>query len=230
MTQDTPVRYELAESIATITLDDGKANVMSETMSRAILAALDRAERDGAVVVLTGRARIFSGGYDLTLFKRPVEEIARTLRAGGEVVERMFGFPLPIVAACPGHAVAQGAFVLLAADVRIGTAGAFKLGLNEVAIGLTIPHYGVEIARARLTPSWFNHATLTGTLYTPDEAFNAGFLDRVVAPEALLASAREEAARLTKLDMNAHRATKQRVRGSALSAIHEGIRSEYPAS
>jgi enoyl-CoA hydratase len=122
--------------------------------------------------------------------------------------------------------VAQGAFLLLAADVRIGAAGDFKIGLNEVAIGLTIPHYGVEIARLRLSPPWFNHATLTGTLYPPHEAQTAGFLDRVVAPDEVLAVASEEALRLTELDMAAHAGTKQRVRGEALRRMREGIDRE----
>jgi enoyl-CoA hydratase len=227
MTESSPVTYDLVDSIATITMDDGKANVMSEPMQHALNAALDRAEADGAVVLLTGRTRIFSGGYDVSMFERSRDEIARTLRAGGGLVERILGFPRPVVAACNGHAVAQGAFLLLAADVRIGAAGAFKIGLNEVAIGLTIPYYGVEIARLRLSPPWFNHATTTGTLYPPDQALVAGFLDRVVDQADALTVAREEAVRLTKLDINAHAGTKQRVRGHALATIHEGIESEF---
>src|SRR5262245_35624442 len=129
---DTPVSYRLEGSIATITMDDGKANVMSDAMLAALRAALDRAESDRAVVLLRGRERIFSAGYDLSMFKRTPAEVARTLLGGAEVVERMLRFPFPIVAACSGHAVAQGAFTLLSADVRLGAQGDFKIGLNEV--------------------------------------------------------------------------------------------------
>lgn len=208
-------------------MDDGKANVMSERMQHALSEALDRAEADRAVVLLTGRGRIFSGGYDVAMFKRSRDEIVRTLRAGGQLVQRLLGFSLPVVAACTGHAVAQGAFLLLAADARIGAAGPFKIGLNEVAIGLTIPYYGVEIARLRLAAPWFNHATTTGTLYPPDEALVAGFLDRVVEHPDVLAVAREEARRLTTIDMNAHAGTKERIRRHALTTIREGIESEF---
>lgn len=230
MSNSSLVTYDLAESIATVTMDDGKANVMSEAMQRALAAALDRAEADGAVVLLSGRPRMFSGGYDTAMFTRSRDEILRTLRMGGELVQRLLGFRRPVVAACNGHAIAQGAFLLLAADVRVGAAGAFRIGLNEVAIGLTIPHYGVEIARLRLTAPYFNHATTTGALYPPDEARAAGFLDRVVEPSEVVALAREEARRLTAIDGSAHAFTKQRVRRHALALMREGIESEFAAA
>src|SRR5262249_34109203 len=159
------VTYRLTDGVATITMDDGKANVMNETMQDALNAALDRAESDQAVVLLAGRPGLFSGGYDMAMFKRSRAEIVRTIRSGGELVRRIASFPRPVVVACTGHAIAQGAFLLLAADARIGAQGAFKFGLNEVAIGLTIPHYGIEIARLKLTAPGFNHACVTGTLY-----------------------------------------------------------------
>lgn len=229
MTMSEAVTYELAGSVATITLDDAKANVMSIPLMEAVRAALDQAEADGAVVLLTGRDGIFSGGFDVALFSRETGEVMATLRTGGNLVHRILGFPLPVVVACPGHAIAQGAFVMLAADVRIGVAGAFRIGLNEVAIGLTIPYYGIEAARQRLTPAGLNHATTTGTLYGPDEATRAGFFDRLVDPVDLQAEARADAERLTQIDLAAHAGTKLRVRDAALAAMRAGIDSEFPA-
>ncbi len=223
------VTYELRDSVATITMDDGKANVMSLAMLDELADAFDRAEGDKAVVVLTGRDRMFSGGYDMAMFRSSREEIVRTIRAGGELTLRILSFPLPVVVACNGHAIAQGAFLMLSADVRLGTAGQFKIGLNEVAIGMTIPIYGIEAARQRLTPASFNHATTTGTLYAPDEALVAGFLDRVVASEQLKTAAAGQARQLTQLDMGAHRATKLRVRAAAIEAMRDGIVEEFPA-
>lgn len=127
---------------------------------------------------------------------------------------------------CNGHAVAQGAFTLLAADVRFGAAGPFKLGLTEVVIGLTIPHYGVEIARMRPAPSYFQHATITGAMYNPDEALRAGLLDAVYPRQELMERAREEAQRLRKLNMPAHVGTKRRVRAPALQLIRDSIDQE----
>jgi len=225
-----PVHYEKRGPVATITMDDGKANVMSPAMMTALAAAFDRAEADGAVVMLRGRERMFSAGYDRGLFQRSGEEIVATIKQGGELVERVLGFPFPVIGACAGHAIAQGAFLLLASDVRIGVSGDFKLGLNEVTIGLTIPHYGVEIARAQLSPPWFDHATVTGTLYDPEQARAAGFLHTLVEPDALADVARAEAERLSAIDMRAHAGTKLRTRGPVLARIRESIASELAAN
>ena len=229
MTTGELVRYALEDGVAVLTMDDGKANVMSQAMLDALSDAFDRAERDRAVVLLSGRPRMFSGGYDLAMFSRSREVITATLRSGGMLAQRILGFSLPVVAACTGHAVAQGAFTLLACDVRIAAGGPFKIGLNEVAIGLTIPHYGIEIARARLTPSWFNHATLTGTMYGPQEAAAAGFVDRVVEEAHVVEAAREEARKLTKIDLAAHAATKKRVRRHVLETMRALHDEEFPA-
>ena len=227
MTQSPIVQYALRDGVAEITMDDGKANVMTDPMLGALSEAFARAQADAAVVLLSGRPRMFSGGYDLAMFRRSPREIATTLRAGGTLVRRILSFPRPVVAACQGHAVAQGAFMLLSADVRVGALGDFKIGLNEVAIGLTIPHYGVEVARMRLTPPWFNHATLTGTLYTPEQALTAGFFDATVSAGEVLSSARDFAHKLTQIDAGAHAGTKLRVRRAALAAIDEGNASEF---
>lgn len=226
MTNDALVSYALEGGIARIRMDDGKANVMSAAMLGQLNEALDRAQEAQAVVVLEGRERMFSAGYDMAMFQRPADEIVATIRAGGELVTRMLDFPRPVVAACTGHAIAQGAFTLLAADVRIGVAGSFKLGLNEVAIGLTIPHYGVELARHRLAAPFFDHATMTGMLYPPERAREAGFLDEVVEAAELHETVEREAQRLSQLDMNAYAGTKARTRGAALTRMREGIAQE----
>ncbi|MFR9751725.1 crotonase/enoyl-CoA hydratase family protein [Nocardia sp. 004] len=224
------VAYRLDNGVATITLDDGKANVMSESMISAIAGALDRAEADRAVVLLTGRSRMFSAGYDLATFSRSPEDIRRTMRAGGDLIHRLLEFPFPVVAACPGHAIAQGAFTLLATDVRFGIAGDFKLGLNEVAIGLTVPHYGVEVARHRLTAPGFDRAMNTGILVDPAEARDMGFLDVLVADaDELHVRATAEAHRLTGIDFGAHTQTKLRVRAQVCAAVRTGIDSEFGA-
>ncbi|MBW1761659.1 MAG: crotonase/enoyl-CoA hydratase family protein [Deltaproteobacteria bacterium] len=221
------VSYEHSEGIGTITMDDGKVNAMSVTMMQEINAALDQAEEDGAVVILTGRKGVFSAGFDLAVFKQGMEPLMEMLRVGARLTERLLSFPFPVVAACNGHGIAMGSFLLMSTDVRIGVDGPFRIGMNEVAIGMTLPYFAVEIARQRLTPAYFNRGTILAEMYSPQEAVSPGFLDRVVAADQLLVTARETAAALTKLDMPAHAATKLRVRGAALEALRQAITSEF---
>jgi enoyl-CoA hydratase len=121
----------------------------------------------------------------------------------------------------------MGAFLLLSADVRIGADGPFKIGLNEVAIGMTVPYFGIEIARQRLTPAHYIRALLTAEIYSPEGAVAAGFLDRVVPAADVVSASRETAASFTRLDMTAHRGTKQRARETALSALRTAMAADF---
>ncbi len=224
------VSYQLQDSIATVTLDDGKVNVLSRQMLRDIDDALDRAAADGAVVVLTGRPGVLSAGFDLRVLRAGDEEAAADLvRAGFELAARMLSFPRPVVIACTGHAIAMGAFLLLSGDYRVGAAGPYKITANEVAIGLTMPRPAVEICRQRLTPAHFNRAVVNAEVHAPDAAVEAGFLDRLVDETQLAGAAREVAEQLRTLDLAAHAATKLRARDTTLAAIRVAIDLDYAA-
>lgn len=221
------VSYDLDGGIATIAMDDGRLNVFSPAMLSALHGAFDEAERDGAVVVLTGREGCFSAGFDLGVFAAGEPERAlEMLRLGATLAERVLGFARPVVVACTGHAVAAGTFVALAADVRIGVDGPFKLGLNEVRIGLTVPWFVIELARQRLQPAHFDRAVVSATMYAPREAVTAGFLDATVPVDQLRAASMQAAAALAELDGAAHAATKLRARAGALEAVRAAIESE----
>lgn len=208
--------YAVADGIATITLDDGKVNALSPATSAEIEERLAQAESDDAIVVLTGREQVFSAGFDLRV---PPEEWPAMVAAGARLAARMLAHPAPVVAACNGSAVAMGAFLLLAADVRIGVQGGHRIGLNEVAIGLTLPWFGVELARHRLTAPYADRCTVTGAILDPEEALRAGFLDRLVAPDALAGAAAGAAADLAKIDRAAHAATKLRTRKDTIERV-----------
>jgi enoyl-CoA hydratase len=220
-------RYELEGGIATITIDDGKVNAFSIPMLKAIHAALDQADHDGAVVVLAGREKYFSAGFDLGVFAGgDVEQIVEMLTLGATLSERVLSFATPVVVACSGHAVAAGSFPALSADVRIGVDGPFQIGLNEVRIGLTVPWFAIELARQRLAPAHFDRAVVNATMYSPDEAVAAGFLDRVVPADELGAASLEAAQALAALNLAAHAATKLRARAGALEAVRAAIETE----
>jgi enoyl-CoA hydratase len=221
------VSYELDGRIATITMDDGKVNAFSIPMLQALHAAFDRAEQDAAVVVLSGRERYFSAGFDLQVFAGgDADRVVEMLTLGAELTERILGFPTPVLTACNGHAVAAGAFVLLAADLRIGVEGPFRIGLNEVKIGLTMPWFAIELARQRLTRAAFSRAVVNATMYSPDTAVSAGFLDLVVEDGELRATSLAQAAELAELNAAAHTATKLRARAGALAAVRAAIETE----
>lgn len=211
--------YQLEGTTAVVTMDDGKANALSAAMIAEVGDALARAEKEATALVLSGRPDRFCAGFDLKVMMSSPEAAKALLRAGSDLLMRLYGSPLPIVAACTGHALAGGALVLLTADVRFGAAGAFRIGLNEVSIGLPVPVLAMELARDRITTTELGRATLRAQIYPPDEAARAGFLDEVVPPADVLPRAKEEAARLGALSRMAYHATKKRLRGRTIEHV-----------
>ena len=223
------IGYRLDGRIATITMDDGKVNALSPGMLGRLDAALDRAESDKAVVLLTGREGVFSAGFDLSTLRAGGPEAIAMVRTGFELAARLLSFPAPVIVACTGHAVAMGVFLLLSGDARVGAAGPYRLVANEVAIGLTLPYAAIEILRQRLSPAHFTRAALLAEPYTPETAVGAGFLDQVVPPDELLDAARGIAEAATMLDSDAHAATKLRARQHTLDAIRAAIDADARA-
>lgn len=220
------VTYRLQDGVAHVVMDDGKVNALSSLMLGEVDRALDRAEADGAVVVLSGRRGIFSAGFDLGVLRGGGPDALGMLQSGFLLAERVLSFPFPVVMACPGHAIAMGVFLLLSGDYRIGTRGPFKITANEVAIGLTMPRAAVEISRHRLSPAAFDRAVVLAEPFAPDGALTAGFFDRVVDPDELEAEATRTAGQLTALDMRAHAVTKVRAREQVLIALRRAIEAD----
>ena len=220
------VTYTLEGSVATIAMDDGKVNALSPAMLAELGSALDQAASDRAVVVLAGRPGIFSAGFDLRVLTGGGPEAVPMLQSGFRLAERMLSFPTPVVVACTGHAIAMGVFLLLSADFRVGADGPFRVTANEVAIGLTMPRAAIEICRQRLTPAACTRAVLLAEVFSPADAVTAGFLDRLSAPDAVIASAHEAAAQMGGLHMAAHDASKQRARAATLEALRRAIEED----
>ncbi len=223
------VSYRLEESTATITMDDGKVNVLSPGMLSQLNAALDQAEADRAAVLLAGRDGVFSAGFDLAVIRAGGPAAARLLRGGFELAARMLALPVPVLVACTGHAIAMGAFLLLAGDYRLGADGPYRITANEVAIGLTLPSAAIEICRQRLGPAHLSRALALAEVFSPEDAVAAGFLDRVVPAGQLRETAAAAAARLAALDLDAHAGSKLRIRSAALSTIRDAIEADFPS-
>jgi enoyl-CoA hydratase len=215
--------YTLDGTVATIQMDDGKVNVVSPAMIQSIGAALDRARADQAAVVLTGRSGTFSAGFDRNVLLGGGSAALDMLVGGFKLAERLLSFPRPVVIACSGHALAMGAFLALTGDYRIGVRGAFKVGANEVAIGLTMPRFATELCKLRLSTTYLQRSVLNAEIYDPETAISAGFLDRVVAAEELPPVAQRIAADLAKLPARSFAFTKQRLREDALVRLRKAI-------
>jgi enoyl-CoA hydratase len=217
------ISYQFDDGIATLTLSNGKVNAISPDVIAAFNSALDRAEQDKAIVIITGQPGILSGGYDLKVMTSGPQNAVKLVAAGSTLARRMLAHPFPIIVACGGHAVAKGAFILLSADYRIGVEGAFSIGLNEVQIGMTMHHVGIELARDRLRKSAFHRSVINGEMFDPPGAVDAGFLDKVVPAEQLLASAQAVAQQMKKINMTAHKNTKLKVRKALLETLDKAI-------
>jgi len=217
------ISYQLEDGIATLTLNNGKVNAISPDVIAAFNAALDQAVQDRAVVIITGQPGILSGGYDLKVMTSGPQNAVALVTAGSTLARRMLAHPFPIIVACPGHAIAKGAFILLSADYRIGVEGPFNIGLNEVQIGMTMHHAGIELARDRLRKSAFHRSVINGEIFNPEGAVDAGFLDKVVPAEQLMATAVAAAQQLKKINMTAHKNTKLKVRKALLETLDKAI-------
>jgi len=207
-------------------MDDGKANALGVGMIDALQGALARAENEAAALVLVGRPERFCAGFDLKVMMSGPENARALLERGSELFLKLYATPIPFVAACTGHALAGGALVLCTADVRIGADGPYKIGLNEVAIGLPVPVLAMELARSRLITTELARATLFAEQFDPQGAARVGFLDRVVPAGDLVEAAKVEAARLGAHSRRAYAATKERLRSHTIELIRSTLSSD----
>ena len=219
-----PATIEIKDEIAVITMDDGKANAINPTMLDALNACLDQAEKEAKVLIITGREGRFSGGFDLKLMMSlPGEEVKALVDGGGALAHRLYSFPMPVIAACTGHGVAMGCFILLACDVRIGTAGAFKIGANETQINMVLPIFASELVKARVSKDYLTRSMVYGELFDPDTAVKAGYLDQVVEADKLLATAQGVAAGLKPLSSPSLTGNKLLLREETLATIKASL-------
>ncbi len=219
------VSYEFTDPVAVISIDDGKANALSHATLAGIEGSLDRAEQDGAkAVVIAGRPGKFSAGFDLSVMTSGPEQARDLLARGARLGIRLFEFPRPVVLAVTGHALAMGGILLCCADVRIGADGPFKIGLNEVRIGMPVPAFAVEVCRDRLSPRSFTAAVQLAHIHTPVEARDAGFLDEVVAPDELMSRALEVGRELGEnLHATPFSMTRTTIRGALAGELRDGL-------
>ena len=221
------VSYQVDDRVAHVTIANGKANALSPAVIAQLDAALTRAEDAGeeqvGALLITGAPGMFSGGFDLAVMRSGATEAGALVTDGGALITRLLGSEVPVVIGCTGHAVAAGALLLLGADVRIGARGAFHIGLIETQLGMVLPRWAAELARERLSRVHLQRATVGAEMYDPDGAARAGFLDAVVEPDALDASARENALQWAELPRAAYRGQVRMNRGDILGRLADAV-------
>lgn len=217
------MKYSLEGEVAVLRFDDGKANALGHVLIDALNEGLDLAEKEAKAVVIMGRPGRFSAGFDLSEFKKGAEATQALLNKGAKMFHRLYSHPQPLVAACTGHAIAGGGFLLLACDTRIGALGEYKIGLNETAIGMSFPVFGHELANARISKRHLTAVLLQSKLFNPTEAIDVGFLDEAVAMEDLEQHSLAIAAQLAQLPVAAYAKNKRDVRAHSLQKMKDSI-------
>ena len=233
MPTDAPahVTCTVTDGVATIAIDDGKANALSHAVLAGVETALDQAlDADAGAIVVEGRDGKFSAGFDLSVMTAGPAEARDMLGRGAELGLRFYEMPVPVVFAVTGHALAMGGILQCCADVRIGAAGPYKVGLPEVRIGMPVPAFAVELCRDRLSPRWFTRSVLLGEGLDPAQALDAGFFDEVVELDRVRPRAQEVAADLAA---NVHRGpfrmTRTTVRGELADQLRTALADDLAA-
>ncbi|MGI9293066.1 MAG: crotonase/enoyl-CoA hydratase family protein [Pseudomonadales bacterium] len=212
------VKLEMREGVAWITIDDGKVNALGMDKLAAIKSHLAESERNNAQVVLKGRPGIFSAGFDLKVLGGRRDQQVELLSAGMDLIVTFLRHPHPITCLCTGHAYPMGAFLMLCSDYRIGVEGNWKIGMNEVAIGITVPPFALALANHRLTRPGIARVG-TAAMMSPGRAMEYGYLDEVVADTELDAVAQRVLAEFAKLDLPSYVATKQAMNKQVIQEV-----------
>ena len=198
-----------ADGYLVVTIDDGKANALSVEIIDGLRSAIATAVQLRKPLVITGRDGCFSAGFDMAIMTSGEEDQVMELLGGAPGCTEAIEAPVPIVASCSGHALAGGALLLLCADYRMGRTGPYRLGLNEVAIGMALPSFAVAVASHRIEHRFLTSATMFAEVASPGAGLGDGLPRRAgVDP---LPRACSLAAELAGLPGDAFAATKRRV-------------------
>lgn len=221
------VTHSVENSVCVIEVDDGKANALGHDAIAGINAGLDAALDSARAVAIVGREGKLSAGFDLGVMQSSPDAARTLLGEGADLFLRIFDFPQPVTIGCTGHALAAGAILLLSGDTRIGAQGSFKIGLNEVSIGMPVPVFATELARQRLDPRRLPIAIGEALVTDPEEAVITGFLDRTVPADDVRRAAVSHAETLaSNLDPAAFAATRTILRGAAAADMRDRMHAD----
>jgi enoyl-CoA hydratase len=201
----------------------GKANAMGPAWLQQMESLLDEAVAARArAVVITGYEGFFSAGLDLPTLDGLDEQAMGSFMTGfSRTMLRIFELPLPVIAAVNGHAIAGGCVLAMQADVRIGAASDFRIGTNEVQLGIGLPAVVLETMRAQLPPPSLLPVAQEGRLFSPDEALSVGLLHELVPADRLEQRAVARAMELGALPGTAYASVKRGLRAPVAQRVRE---------
>ena len=202
-------------------MDRPPANALNRELVEHLLAALESTRMDGAhAIILTGRPGMFSGGLDVPeLLGQGRRQVEAFWSLFFSLNRQLAGSPVPVIAAISGHAPAGGAVLTLQCDWRIGVTGNFRIGLNEVQVGLPVPST-ILLSLEQLVGSRVARRLATrGELLLMDAAAAIGLVDELVAPDALLGTALERAKELLALPPVAMNTTRLAAKARLIEAM-----------
>lgn len=217
------IRSEVRDGVRVLHMEFGSANALGPRSGEALVAALQGAPTP---TVLTGEGKVFSAGLNLVeLEPFDRDQMRGFLERFSVLMTQVLTSRFPLVAAVNGHAVAGGCVLAMACDHRVGTAGPYKIGMNEMAIGLTLPAIVTEILRGKLSADHARTVILGGALYDPVDATQMGLLDEVeVEPHAAI-----ERACTVARNLGRSRAEFAAMKGSLVAPISERFRQTRQA-
>jgi len=213
------ISLNIENDIANLRIDDGRANVITKEVATDFIQALNEAAQSAKVTIVTGGGDKFSAGFDLETVKSSGEAQAAMVTAGFNLLYHLYSHPLPLIAACNGHAIGMGAFILLCSDTRIGAKGDYKIGLPETAGGMPFTPLLVTILQQELNRKFFTSAALQSQMCKPEQALDANFLDILVDGEQLISTAQVGAKQLMQIPTTQYAENKLMLRGAALDSI-----------
>ena len=218
------VKRNLEDHIISLQLDRGKSNAMHTEMIEELTVAFQEIENDPNIraAILTGKEDFFSSGLDLIeLFGYNQQEMRTFWTKFIELVYHLVNCSKPVVCSITGHSPAGGCVLALSADYRLMAEGDYVIGLNEVPVGIIVPH-----SIASLYAFWIGTANasrflLEGTLMKPKEAQSVGLVDQVVPFQQIHTAATRQLKSYLQFDQHAWRASKRYIRQDLLKAIGE---------
>lgn len=225
------IHYELANDVAQITMDDGKANAMDWVFFEEMGKTLDRSEKEGAkVLIITGRPDFFSGGLDLNLVPTlSPTELNTFAEIFARTMLRVFSFPAPTIAACTGHSVAGGAILAFSCDLRLIIEGPYLIQMNEMVLGVPMPTWLLLLCRSAIPRQWQVEALLHAKAYSPSEAVERGMFHGLYANvDEIMAETKARAENLKLLNLQAYDTTKKRMRGPDMEQALRLFKEELP--